>query len=264
MGAYDPSKLRYDLFTEIARRTWQRVANAHAVGANLDERGITADIIVEILTFYNKYKGKAPSIGLFVAKGQDEDIYGSDMDIFFHIKDDKYVWFALQAKLLKVGDKYTSLGDKKQWSKLAKLEVDSGCKAFYLLYNGKRNYDKKDLIDRCRISFIMEDFGCSLVEPDFVEKQVGLGRKSFGDFHNTPAQPWRVLMMCPMGLFKSTPKYYTEKNIMQGAKTMKYEQIFKTGIELKYEDIEINNDNPIAKALKEADRTSSTILMFKN
>ena len=51
---------------------------------------------------------------------------------------------------------------------------------------------------------------------------------------------------------------------MQGAKTMKYEQIFKTGIELKYEDIEINNDNPIAKALKEADRTSSTILMFKN
>lgn len=266
MGRTNSSRLRYNLFKRISLKTWQRVADAHRVGIDLDEKGITADIIVGILTFHDKYKYKKWKIpmGLFAAKGQNEHIYGSDIDIFLEVEKDKYIWFALQAKLLKVSDIYDKLAYKSQWEKLADLEKESGCKAYYLLYNGQSDYSTKKLKDICGNLFKMTHFGCSLVEPDFVGKQVVLGRKSFKDFHDTPAQPWHVIMTCPMVLFKSTPKYYTEKNIIQGAKTMKYEQLFKTGIELKYEDVEINGDNPIAKALKEADRTSSTILMIKN
>lgn len=142
------------------------------------------------------------------------------------------------------------------------LEKESGCKAYYLLYSGKRNYFTKGLKDICGKPFKTAHFGCSLVEPNFVKEQVALGRKSFEDFHNTPAQPWHILAGCPMILFKSTPKYYSLRSIMQAAKNKNYEQIFKTGIELNYESIETSTDNLITDSLETAERATSYMVVL--
>lgn len=96
MRTEDSLTLRHNLFKKIARKIWQRVAAAHSFGLNLDERGITPDIIVEILTFCKKHK---MAIGLFADRGKLEDQYGSDMDIFIEIEHDKYIWFALTSEI---------------------------------------------------------------------------------------------------------------------------------------------------------------------
>lgn len=193
---------RCQLFKEIAESTWNRIIEAHEVGVDLPEIGITADILVKILRFS---KSVLPTFDVFAKKGWNEKMYGSDIDVFVEVGSGNFVWFALQAKVLKKGNRYTSLRDTSdsvmQWEKLELLESLSGCKGFYLLYNGLNNFHYDDA-DSCSIKFDQSQFGCSLVSPkdikNLAEQKIGerYVNPKFQSIHPKFAHPWRILVCC--------------------------------------------------------------------
>ena len=194
---------RCKLFEDIAEDVWKRVNMAHDVGINLNECGLTKDILVDIL-HYNKLG--VPNFDVYARPSYDEPTYGSDMDVFIEVRDGQYIWIALQAKLLKKNKRYDTLRDTSdgtmQWDKLTRLEAVTGCKSYYLMYNGHATFQHTGN-DACSRPFIESQFGCSLVEPQDIKKVASLkdtrGRNInplFKTIHPKLAQPWRVLVCC--------------------------------------------------------------------
>ncbi|MCC7460438.1 MAG: hypothetical protein IT286_03960 [Proteobacteria bacterium] len=200
---------------------------AHDVKTNLKEVGITADILVEILRYHKK---KGIPIGVIAQEGKNEPRYGSDIDVFVEVQRNKYVWYALQAKLLKVNNIYDefydydpSKGERPQWEKLHILEYMAKCKAYYLLYNGKRGFFRKGLKSDCGKKYKTAQFGCSLVEPELVasleSRKDSRGHQInpiFEDFHPMQAEPWNILTCCPIK--SSNLATYSLNEIIQSRK----------------------------------------------
>lgn len=203
---HEPKICRF--FEEIAESTWNRIIEAHEVGVDLPEIGITADILVKILQYS---KSTLPNFEAYAKKGWNEKKYGSDIDVFLEVGRGQFVWFALQAKILKKDNRYTTLRDTSdtvmQWEKLALLESLSGCKGYYLLYNGIKGFNFHGN-DSCSNSFSESQFGCSLVEPTIIEKLANIkkgGRyvnPTFQDIHPDNAEPWRTLVCCNQNIFE--------------------------------------------------------------
>lgn len=193
---------RCSLFENIATDVWNRIIYAHDVKMDLPEIGITADIIVDILHYA---KSHPRAFDVYAMPGYKEKWYGSDMDVFVEVAPNQFKWFALQAKVLKVNNTYDTFRDSSdtemQWDKLAHLESTTGCKAYYLLYNGKNKFSYSG-IDSCGREFSQDQFGCSLVEPTEVanlakeKNEKGFISPKFTDFHPSLAQPWRILTCC--------------------------------------------------------------------
>ncbi|MDR0833382.1 MAG: hypothetical protein LBN93_04245, partial [Candidatus Symbiothrix sp.] len=84
---------RCALFQEIASEIWYEIIYHHQVGVNVPEIGITNRIIAKLL--HNK------NCGVWANPGYKEDEFGSDLDIFVETTTGSFVWYALQAKVLK-------------------------------------------------------------------------------------------------------------------------------------------------------------------
>jgi len=218
------------LFQNIATEIWHKIINAHDVGVNTPEIGITADIITNILQ-YSKYHKE--NFEIYARNSWNEKLYGSDIDLFVETEAGKYIWFALQAKVLKTNKKYESLKDGYdvvnspiyQWEKLTTLERITGCIPYYLFYNGVEDYRYEGL-DKCGKPFRQEQFGCSIVKPIDVQRISMLRRENgsfitptFTDFHPNLAQPWRTLVCCLHDLSKL--KHYTYAEIVESIPNLK-------------------------------------------
>jgi hypothetical protein len=194
------SKRRGKYFKEIASIIWRKIIAAHNVDMDTNEPGITGDIITSIRT---KNRFPARTFEVFARPGWREGEYGADLDLFVETADDKFRWFALQAKVLKRDGTYHSLkygnAENQQWDKLNLLEAESGCQAFYLLYNGVKDF-QHDAEDRCGVPFSEEHYGCSLVKVDFIRsimdgevEAISPSKVSFADLHPNFAEPWHIL-----------------------------------------------------------------------
>lgn len=194
---------RCKLFEGISSEVWNRIMLAHDVQIDLPEIGITSDLIVDILRF-SKYH--LANFDVYAKTGWNENVYGADIEIYIETSVNHYIMFALQAKVLKKNNRYDTLRDSSdgimQWEKLTLLEAVSGCKSYYLLYNGRSSF-KCNLTDKCKNPYSEEQFGCSLVEPKIIEKfatkKSSTGRNinpTFEDIHPSYAQPWRILTCC--------------------------------------------------------------------
>lgn len=256
---------RCELFEQIAETVWNRIIRAHEVNVDLKEIGITADILVDI-QHYNK-KG-IPNFDLYAKPSWEENYFGSDIDVFIETNPNKYRWFALQAKILKKNNRYTTLRDSSdefmQWEKLEILKKVSDCTPFYLLYNGKKDYSKNGY-DYCDRTFLASQLGCSLVEPEdiemFANKRNRLDTRyvnpTFEDIHPDYAEPWRILTCC----YQETWGYklYSIEQIISSDPNFK--KLSFEVLEDDSNDIEANekvniddnnNNNPITIACKEA------------
>lgn len=277
---------RCRLFEEIAESTWKRIIEAHEVGVDLPEIGITADILVRILQFA---KSAIPNFDVYAKKGWNEKMYGSDLDVFVEVGGSKFVWFALQAKVLKKENRFTTLRDTSdhimQWEKLALLETLTGCKGYYLLYNGLKGYNFLGP-DSCSNPFDQSQFGCSLVEPKEIEKLANRkkGRSyikpTFQDIHPNFAQPWRILVCCNQK--KPDRTLYSLKEILDsdptftrvGAEFFEKERVDEESINKDSDQVmPIVLDNRINAASREAGwnpgirmiiRTTTTAIDLKN
>lgn len=217
------STKRCELFNTLSKVIWDELSDYYQQGCDSSEVGITKYIIRE----FNRFSSSIiRNFQLYAKPGHLEAVYGSDIDVFLGIGGGRYIWFALQAKLLKSNGRYTTMKDgysttnlSYQWEKLTLLEAASaGCKSYYLFYNGVIGGFKYSGIDHCNQSFGEKDFGCSLVETNKIKadmdarmKGVTYHNPTFKDYHPSLAMPWRTLVCCPhsMKLEEFTP-YYRE------------------------------------------------------
>lgn len=263
---------RCTLFERIASEVWHRIIEAQDVGVNLREEGITYDILVDVLRFSKYHKG---NFEVFAKTGYDEHIYGSDIDVFVETSKNQYRWFALQAKILKCNNRYDTLRDgysitnpSYQWDKLKLLEKISGCKAFYLLYNGKTR--SKDYVfmetDVCNRPYTEDQLGCSLVSVQVIER-LGLRRNASGtqfknpiyeDIHPHDSEPWRTLVCCMLDKTEGTlytkaeiESYNSKLKLISEISKVEDSQVSEIDKESS-DNFNENNDNRIAIASKKA------------
>jgi hypothetical protein len=254
---------RCKLFKDISERVWHRIDRKHKLKINDKEIGVTNDIIADILEYHET---TLRNFDIYARESYLENEYGSDIDIFIETYENKYRWFALQAKLLKKNKRYDTFRDSSdlvmQWDKLNYLENITGCKAYYLLYNGNQNkaYSGKD---SCKQDFEETQFGCSLVEPtiikDLANKRNGRGFISphYSDIHPNNAQPWKVLVCCE--LERHGFELYTKEEINESISDLRL--ISKLKIDDENDDLANDKDiianienpnNPISNASREA------------
>lgn len=186
------------LLRKIAKCVWEKIIFNHAVTTEVSEIGLTNDIVANIKHFATLDRN-IDTIGIWANNAYLEKDWGSDIDIFVEIEKGKYVWNALQAKVLKIHGGYDDICTKKggyfQWEKLEQLRERTKCMTKYLLYNGREEFSYRGK-DSCMHRFQEHQFGCSLVEiKDIKNACLSNGNKTkFEDFHPNKAQPWRILL----------------------------------------------------------------------
>ena len=275
MGTSLDTSERCELFERIAKSVWDRITRAHGLNVNLSEDGITRDIIVDILDYHQS----PPNFDVYVKPGWDENTYGSDMDLFIETHLGKYKWIALQAKILKKNNLYTTLRDgynatnpTYQWDKLILLEAVSGCEAYYLLYNGDNNFsifthNHTTLTDICGRTYLAEQLGCSIVKVADI-KTFGLRKNAsgtryqnptFDEIHPTFSQPWRILICCYHEINDNTILYSEDQIINSNGSRHKADFVPESDIEIPEKEFEedFNPDNPISIAMREANWSPS-------
>jgi len=193
---------RCKLFEAIAQQIWEHVIFNHSAGEDISEIGITKDILACIKTNYYHTQ----NFGVWASRSLKEIDFGGDLDIFVETQKGRFVWYALQAKALKISgsyDKISSLhGGEYQWEKLERLQNLSGCFAKYLFYNGVENFIYTGN-DKCNRLFDQTEFGCSLVDIENIKKiSLSITEPKFIDFHPYFAQPWRVIVCCKHDISK--------------------------------------------------------------
>lgn len=209
---------RCKLFESISENTWRDVIYHHNVHIQMHEPGQTNRIIADIRHSALAY----PNIEVWANNGFREIDHGSDIDIFVESKPGEFIWWALQAKVLRLNGRYEGLsnlhGNEYQWDKLNRLSAASGCVVRYLLYNGLANYHCNGN-DICTRNFNEDQFGCSLVKTTDVERLALAGPVSFHDFHPDLAQPWRIITCCLFNNNKEKATYYSATQVREAVKT---------------------------------------------
>lgn len=235
---------RCKLFEEIASEVWSVVKRNHLTNVQPHETGITNNTVLPLLRLSVLSN---PNIGIWANNAYREVEHGGDIDVFVETYPGQYVWWALQAKVLRLNNRYEGVRNQNeqgeyQWDRLEKLSIDSGCISRYLLYNGVNDYVHSDT-DQCNRSFEENQFGCSLVYiSDF--KNVAITRDpEFTDFHPNLAQPWRIITCCVNGSKDEEVKLYSAKQIRKAVTY--YPESNKTeNFIVEFDSEEIINDLP--------------------
>ena len=183
---------RCGLFELIAEDVWDSIAFNHQVNVQESEIGITNKIVAVIRTHHSRN----PNFGVWSNPGVNEVTNGGDIDIFVETKLNRFLWYALQAKVLRIGGKYDGLITKRQWVKLSELQSLSGCIPFYLFYNGV-DKEPETLEDCCGHQISEKQFGCTIVDIDKVEEIATLRyNPRYKDICPGNGHPWRELVCC--------------------------------------------------------------------
>jgi len=182
---------RCELFEKIAEMVWDDIAAHHHQGIHRYETAVTNEIIT-IIREHHQVK----NIALWANNAVDEKVHGSDLDIFAESGTNEFYWYALQAKVLTPGGRYTGISDKAQYTKLAKLEQLSGCIPYYVFYNG-RSHPLPGVITSCKHQVSEKQMGCALVANHKMEGLIkSYPNLKYHDLHPTHASPWRELVCC--------------------------------------------------------------------
>lgn len=183
---------RCSLFELIAAEIWDSIAFNHKNNVQESEIGITNKIIAVI----RDHHVNNPSFGVWANQGVKEAIHGSDIDIFVETSTNRFLWYAIQAKVLKIGGKYNGLANKRQWNTLGALRKASGCIPFFLFYNGL-DKEPENLEDCCGHQISEKQFGCTIAEIDEVKKiTTSKPNPRYTDICPESGHPWRELVCC--------------------------------------------------------------------
>lgn len=187
---------RCRLFEKISSDVWRLLVRNHRTSTQAYETGITNNTIIPEI---RDNALSNPNIGVWANNSFKEIEHGSDIDIFVETIPGVYIWWALQAKVLKLNGRYEGVSKlhngEYQWDKLKRLSSISGCLSRYLLFNGVADFSCFEQ-DACERYFDQEQLGCSLVKiADFSSKAIN-GNPYFSDFHPKLAEPWRIITCC--------------------------------------------------------------------
>ncbi|CAM3835871.1 hypothetical protein AQAU111925_08245 [Aquirufa aurantiipilula] len=232
---------RCKLFESISTDTWNKIIRNHRTGNQAREIGLTSDIVSEI----EDNRLSFPNIGVWALEARNERTHGNDMDIFVETATGQFLWWALQAKVLNLDGTYHDIatlrsGREYQWTKLNRLSAASGCVVRYLLYNGLADYlfNGKDI---CSRKFDEDQFGCSLVKTNDIERLALAGPVSFHSFHPKLAQPWRIITCCLFNPNKEEATYYSSAQIREAVGLYPYSIGNKATLDLPSVDTKLND-----------------------
>lgn len=166
----------------------------------IDERGINDALIFSLTEFC--YRQGYSDILIYKSKAPKKEVeFGHDFDLYVECCSSKYMYFAIQAKVLNYEGVYGSFDkSKQQWEKLKEHEKEFKSKAFYMFYNGQfignkiPNPTKSDCLG---IPNVLE-YGIGIVDNDVISKIVPSKSKvKFDDFYPDNMDTFRKLLMCP-------------------------------------------------------------------
>jgi hypothetical protein len=189
------------LFNNISKQVWDDVTDFRKFGPEPREDSFTPNIIKTIRKVFHKDN----SVGIWANQSYIEKKHGGDLDIFVESRKGHFIWYPLQAKVLKRRGTYEAIchGGDYQWKKLGELSKNGDCYPYFLLYNGGEEFDSRySGKDSCGEKYPVSQLGCSLVDLNTVkDKCLDLNGNcrppSFDDFHlHHEAEPWRVLVCC--------------------------------------------------------------------
>ncbi len=217
---------RCHLFEIISEYVWDAIVENHKMSVDKAEIGITKDIVALI----RRHHSTNQNFGIWSNEAIDEDQYGSDIDVFVETEMNHFLWYALQAKVLKQDGKYERLLAKRQWEKLSVLQNLSGCIPFFLFYNG---VDKHigTFKDCCLRNVSEKQLGCAIVAIDHVEQMaLTKSRAGYSDFYPKRTHPWRELVCCASRRKNGTLYLLTEvKNAVSLYEGILNEKIIEIG-----------------------------------
>lgn len=253
------------LFEEIAERVWDDIAMQRTAGVQPQEPGVTSLIIALIRTAYNNDN----HIGVWSNPAYNEPVNGGDIDVFVEARPNQFVWYSMQAKILKVNGRYMAMchhGDY-QWIKLRRLSGNGGCIPYFLLYNGDSHYTYQG-IDKCNRRFNEKQFGCSLVTLEKIEEKSILedGRCApphFYDFHPDDAEPWRILTCCKQPNIKNTFRLDQIKDYTEPYRLISELQPLGMEEEELFSSFDGEGSNKLSNIAKEFDHKPEHVLLFR-
>ncbi len=165
----------------------------------LAETGIT-DLLIFKLTEYCDVNS-CSNVEIYHAK--QEFVYGADIDLFVEQPGGKFIWFALQAKVMNYKGVYKDLRIKKkspqQWEKLLHNETTHGSKAYYLFYNGEYTSGlAMPIRSDCQGIPTLPEYGYGIVERQVIDThfKAGATRATFNDFYPKDMDSLRKLLCC--------------------------------------------------------------------
>jgi hypothetical protein len=183
---------RCKLFGIIATKVWDQIVFSHRVDTEVSEIGVTNNIIAEI----RNEQVLNPHFGVWANPGHNEQTHGSDIDVFVEANVNHFLWYPLQAKVLKVGGHYDRLRTRHQWTLLAELRNRVQCLPYYLFYSGI-NKAPDTQTDCCNHEIDEKHYGCMLVDIENVATIAGQrSEPRYIDFYPQHAHPWRELVCC--------------------------------------------------------------------
>lgn len=254
------AKSTCELFRIISKRVWDKIIFHHSVNTEVPEIGLTNDIIA-ILRNYSRRNGE---IGIWANNGWNEKEYGSDIDVFIERSKGKFVWYAMQAKVLKINNNYDIMA-KHQWEMLNHLNERACCITKFLLYSGVSDFQYFGH-DICENGYHEHQFGCSLVKPDIVRILSEKSNPTFYDFHPKVAHPWRSIVCCNTPI--ESPLYSARQ--IRDAVTYYPKRLTETDVlydDSNFSEVEFNSENrefpSISESNEEVGRTPKYAIVIK-
>lgn len=155
------------LFKDISHETWDRLEFVEKMNSSLSEPTITENLLYEI----QKYNEKYPNNSIRIYEAKEEKTNGNDLEVYFKIEKDKYLFLAIQAKKLHVKtQKYRYISHKVSTDLQIDLLMNYAKRKngipLYLLYNHSPGYIKSN----------EKEYGCSLACASHIKKQYAPGK----------------------------------------------------------------------------------------
>jgi hypothetical protein len=186
-----------------AANTWHRVQFSRITGlVSIFETTITQNILFDFWTLSHE-----SSLDIALFQSMNEKVNGNDLELFVKLKNGRYRFLPVQAKILYDNNHYTAIDHGKptkyQLEKLIQYAKDNKGIPYYLLYNFHADPAINENIEK-HYGGAVELLGCSMVNANDIKNEfystgppAGFHTiPSFTDVHPSKASPWHHLI-CP-------------------------------------------------------------------
>ena len=186
------------LLEGLARDTWERVRDGHALGIHLGETGLTDLLLLEIK------RRRPPNLQVFKTPHNLESSQGTDWEWWIGSPQIGWLRYAVQAKKLYLHSRtYQALGHKvagvRQVDILDTFANANRAIPIYCFYN-YADWVNLATCWQCNLPRDDAQLGCTIT-PSFIVRNALAGRRtrSFESIHSSPQTiPWRCLLKCPV------------------------------------------------------------------
>jgi hypothetical protein len=186
-----------DLFEELARAVWHRLADGERLGVRQGETTITDHILLELARLND------PGLRIVKTPLDQEDVKGTDWEWWVGSFSVGWIRYAVQAKRLDLQKRrYPNLGHKvgssSQMQILESFASANRAVPLYCFYNHVEEADFGPYW-HCNRPLDKEQLGCSVASLPVVKSGFNTrGGRSFHWMHSVGCSlPWRCLLRCP-------------------------------------------------------------------